>query len=352
MTLTNGVGVIGYGCVSGLGVMVHDLRTQLGIAHQLVIPHGSYELVPEWAAGQTKSPSWEPDYDTLANWVHTNNLKVVLSVETFFGALTIERLKNLGVRTILLPMGEWFNAGDTQYGGADLYICNSQYTFDIVAPFRRVMIPWGVDLSEIPFRLRTGGAQYFIHNGGNLGVGGRKGTEASIYAFMSVAPGRTAFGDDPMLNAKLTVRAQRNPTRMPDHPAIRYEIGTVAGYQELYGHGDVLLYPSQLDGHALVTQEAMAAGMPVLTTDAAPMNEFHKEAGLEDLLIRVDHYGPSGTNNPNVQRAHVDVKDLADKIVMMASTDITAYSRRGRELIADRYTWDALRGRYLELISE
>ena len=42
----------------------------------------------------------------------------------------------------------------------------------------------------------------------------------------------------------------------------------------LYHLGDVYVYPSRLDGIGLTVPEALACGLPVITCDQAPMNEF------------------------------------------------------------------------------
>ena len=56
----------------------------------------------------------------------------------------------------------------------------------------------------------------------------------------------------------------------------------------LYYMGDVYVYPTTLDGLGLTMYEALASGMPVITTDCAPMNEvITKEVGQ---LVKVDEY--------------------------------------------------------------
>ena len=42
----------------------------------------------------------------------------------------------------------------------------------------------------------------------------------------------------------------------------------------LYHLGDVYVYPSRLDGVGLTVGEALACGLPVITTENGPMDEF------------------------------------------------------------------------------
>lgn len=55
----------------------------------------------------------------------------------------------------------------------------------------------------------------------------------------------------------------------------------------LYHLGDVYVYPTRLEGIGLTIAEANACGMPVITTNEAPMNEFIKE-GINGHLVNID----------------------------------------------------------------
>ena len=58
----------------------------------------------------------------------------------------------------------------------------------------------------------------------------------------------------------------------PD-PRIEFIEKTVSA-PGLYFRGDVYLYPTRLEGIGLTICEALASGLPVITTNDAPMNEF------------------------------------------------------------------------------
>ena len=63
----------------------------------------------------------------------------------------------------------------------------------------------------------------------------------------------------------------------------------------LYHKGDVYIYPTKLDGLGLTIYEALSCGMPVITTDNAPMNEIvDNEIGklipVEKFVSRADGY--------------------------------------------------------------
>lgn len=59
----------------------------------------------------------------------------------------------------------------------------------------------------------------------------------------------------------------------------------------LYALGDVYVYPTRLEGIGLTIAEASACGMPVITTNEAPMNEFVKH-GINGKLVNVKTQKP------------------------------------------------------------
>jgi glycosyltransferase involved in cell wall biosynthesis len=63
----------------------------------------------------------------------------------------------------------------------------------------------------------------------------------------------------------------------------------------LYHLGDVYVYPSRLDGIGLTIAEALSCGLPVITSDYPPMNEFINETNgklikISRLYARSDGY--------------------------------------------------------------
>jgi glycosyltransferase involved in cell wall biosynthesis len=68
---------------------------------------------------------------------------------------------------------------------------------------------------------------------------------------------------------------------------IEFRTGTFDPFP--YGEGDVYVYPARLDGLGLTLPEALSSGLPAITTDSAPMNEFVRH-GQNGLLVRVKEY--------------------------------------------------------------
>lgn len=156
----------------------------------------------------------------------------------------------------------------------DAVLCSSHRSLNMVKDVCNAhYIGWAVD-TEL-FKPPTGERPYtFFHNAGWFGQNLRKNTPAAIRAFARVA--------DEVPSATLLVHAQQTDLSwLPDdvreiveeHPRIERRWGTLPA-PGLYHMGRVLLFPTKLEGLGLPLFEALACGMPVIATDAPPMNEY------------------------------------------------------------------------------
>ena len=127
-------------------------------------------------------------------------------------------------------------------------------------------------------------------------------------------------------------------------------------YEDLYKEGDVLIYTPHYDGQALVSAEAMAAGLPVITIDAAPMNEhwtIYEGMPASGLLLQAERTSNAQTINPRSVRHHVDEKYLAMAIDAMKYAPIKEISTSNRVIAEKCFSWDAcltFYRHYLEVI--
>jgi glycosyltransferase involved in cell wall biosynthesis len=92
---------------------------------------------------------------------------------------------------------------------------------------------------------------------------------------------------------------------------------------ELYAEHDILLFPSLVEGLPLVLLEAMAAGMPVITTDTCGMADV-VEHDFNGLLV-----------------CPADARAIEDAVMRLAdSTELRAKLGENARATMKRYTWE------------
>ncbi len=107
----------------------------------------------------------------------------------------------------------------------------------------------------------------------------------------------------------------------------------------LYKLGDIYVYPSRLEGIGLTIAEASACGLPVITTDIAPMNEFVKD-GVNGKLVKVE----SQTKRKDGyywKESVVDIDDLAKQMQFFIDNleDIETLKDNSYKYAQDKLSW-------------
>jgi glycosyltransferase involved in cell wall biosynthesis len=106
----------------------------------------------------------------------------------------------------------------------------------------------------------------------------------------------------------------------------------------LYDEGDVCVQPSHWEGLGLQLLECQAAGLPLVTTDAPPMNEFaplRTVPSREKELLRgmADH----------VLTAHkLSAEALAATLEPLYKADIRESSAEARAFIEREHSWNVV----------
>lgn len=146
----------------------------------------------------------------------------------------------------------------------------------------------------------------------------------------------------------LVIRAQKRPYELDSSPlpaGVRLDIRNVPEPSHLWKTGDVAVQPSRYEGLGLGLLEAQARGVPVIATDAPPMNEI-----APDLLVpsirkeTVMHLGrsfPSYVPSPEHIRARVE---------QLHMKDVSELSNLARKRVEVMYSWKALRHRWIEVL--
>jgi len=107
----------------------------------------------------------------------------------------------------------------------------------------------------------------------------------------------------------------------------------------LYYLGDIYCYISKLDGIGLTVPEALASGLPVITPDHPPMNEFVKD-GLNGKLVDIEstYYREDNYYWPQLK---IKQKSLVDalKYYIKNSNSIESYKKNAREYAENHLDW-------------
>jgi len=173
------------------------------------------------------------------------------------------------------------------FGVYDFLICNTKRHYSVFKDFHQTAyVPWGTDIDLFkPQSKTTNDSQLvFFHSAGMNPL--RKGTDFIIKAAKELQ--KEHF--------KLIIHTQANLKEFFPKLATTIDelissktleiIDKTVSAPGLYYLGDVYIYPTRLEGIGLTVPEALSCGLPVITTDQAPMNEFVKH-GINGRLIAV-----------------------------------------------------------------
>lgn len=178
----------------------------------------------------------------------------------------------------------------------DFLICNTlrhYSTFDWHP--QSFYIPWGTDINlfspSTEYPVESDSVTFF-HSAGFSPD--RKGTDLVIKAFAQLKGSVRLIIHSQVKIATLIPELTEVIRNLEKNEKLIYYEKTVPA-PGLYYLGDVYVYPSRLDGIGLTVTEALACGLPVITSDCPPMNEFiDKDNGkllkITKLFARADGY--------------------------------------------------------------
>jgi glycosyltransferase involved in cell wall biosynthesis len=328
---------------TGFGRQASDIRAVLGIGYHLVIP--SERLTDHHVDGINEH--WLPN-DASENQVR--KLLAGLDGIIFFERhnwhpLILRVARELGVATVCVPNWEWFKGDAPEWKFCDFFACPSKFTDKIVRSYgftNSSYLTWPIDLAKFPTRYVTGPARNFIHNAGLVDRDDRKGTRDTIEAFCRLT----------RQDVRLTVRLQEEVPLPNIDDRVEVIIGNLDNVADLYSTGDICVQPSKMEGIGFMVLEPACAGIPVITTDYPPMNEFIHQP---ELRCRTRWRKRRAFATQWVRHAHLKlprISDLTRRMEWAAENDMSEISKSNREWAESTFDPQVLRSMWAKALLE
>lgn len=270
------------------------------------------------------------------NWIKKHNIQLLFFNEQH--DISIVRLfSQLGVLTGAYV--DYYTAASIRdFDSYDFLICNTKRHYSVFKHHRNCLfVQWGTDtdLYKPPSIKDEHSHIKFFHSAGFGGINCRKGTDLLVKAFQKVAG-----------PAKLIIHSQVPPSNYGKdvENIIRKDVRILFMEKTvpapgLYHLGDVYVYPSRLDGIGLSVPEALSCGLPVITSDAAPMNEFIAN-DYNGFLVSIKRTNKR-FDNYYWPETIVDEDDLANKMQSYVNNYdlVTAHSINARLSALNSFDW-------------
>lgn len=234
----------------------------------------------------TEYPNYIVDSEVFKTWITENKLDAV-----FFDEYSqwnsepvnlVKVAKDLGVKVYGILVDEKFKPEQTQY--YDRILVRTRTGERLMRKFKIrnfTYVPQSIDMKEFELTkpIIANDKFTFLHVGGRLGVKNRKGTDKVLEAFIKL--------NNP--NTKLIITCQRDIKidNLPENVELITRDLSRKELIELYRNCDATVFPSRWETIGIGIQESLAAGVPVITTDYPPMNEFIQN-GKNGFLVKAD----------------------------------------------------------------
>jgi glycosyltransferase involved in cell wall biosynthesis len=328
---------------TGFGRQARDIRKVLGIARQIVIP--SERLTDHPLAPDTEVLLPRDAPESRVKEVLRGVQGIVFFERPGWHEHLLRCARELGVLTVCVPNWEWFMGGDAKWDNCDLFACPNEMALRTVRSYGRnncVRLPWCLDIESLPTQFVKGPARTFVHNAGLVDGDDRKGTRDTIDAFR-----RTGRKD-----IRLIVRLQKEVPLPEIDERIDLRVGNVQHYADLYRDVDVAIQPSKMEGIGFMILEAVCAGLPVITTDYPPMNEYVLQP---ELKVRPRWWKRKAFPTKWVKHSHLRLPrpaDLVRRIEWCADHDMERFSTQNRDWAREVFSADHLRKQWSETVEK
>ncbi|WP_406694966.1 glycosyltransferase [Singulisphaera sp. Ch08] len=338
------IGLIGSNAPSGLGSLNRSIAKNLAIDHWLIVSHRYFPdlpEIPECHVWRETEPASVREFLEGLDWL--------LFCERPQLDFVVEMAHEMGVRIGCVPMWEHLEELSRWIRIVDLMICPTRFSHTILERWRErlglhyelALVSWPIDLDRFPFRPRRVCHKFLFING----LGGMRTLEQQSpnwdgrKGLWIIAEAAKRAPTVPIL-----VRSQAAYIpRLPANVEVRRD--NLEDAAALYDEGDVCIQPSRWEGLGLPLLECQASGLPLVTTDAPPMNE-HRPL----LAVRASATRARLSRHRTIPVHEVDPDDLARALLSLHGSDISEASRAARRYVESEHSWVVTGPRILDLL--
>jgi glycosyltransferase involved in cell wall biosynthesis len=345
------IGLVGCGAASGLGYLNCDLAQHGSIDTWLFVADTRFPAVDvSKAKSRIMHIRADAEQQVVRRWL--SELDWVVWAEASPLRWLPRLAHQMGVRVACIPMWEWTSPTDERLRAVDLMICPTRHAYRLFTDWKRrfgfgwhlVHFPWPVSADRFHFRLRRQGQKFVFVNGHggawarDLESGRpllrRKGLDIvlSAAALAPEVPWIVYTQHDLNLTQLANVEVRSGPT---DHA-------------ELYRDGDICVQPSRWEGIGLPLLECQMAGMPLITVDAPPMNEY---PALHRLSPARWEWGYVAEGQP-IRIPEMCLNSLAEIVRTFHLCDVQAASENAHQWMRSERSWDQAALRWQRIFEE
>lgn len=286
---------------------------------------------------------WDLDFNTIRDWVNKYNIDMIIFNEEKNLSLIKEcRVKlDVIIYTYLDYYEKEWNKYLSLYHGV---LCSTRRSYNLVKNYcNAYYIGWYIDTNL--FQPKYNNQEYtFFHNAGWVGANYRKMTPLLIEAFDELSKN---FNYTLLIHSQLSIDKypQKSQKIINENSKITFIEKTISP-PGLYSKGKIYIYPSKLDGLGLTLIEALSSGLPAITTNAPPMNEFVLD-GYNGFTVKVSKI-MQRNDNIGFPETIISKKDLIEKMIKIAQLSKQDFSKmqyNARSFILNNYNYK--NGKYL-----
>lgn len=343
------LGLIGPNTMSGVGYQSRDLAEKLGIQQWLVVGGAEREDLGSIEGKELTRINADTDRELIKGWL--GKVECVLFCESPLLPDLPGLAHSMGIPSICIVNWEWLGPTLPWLKNVDLFLAPNRHTYDLLTKWKRESLPRSrveflpglVDTKRFTFKQREVCRNFIF-------VNGRGGFAPFIRGFLrdQVGPPRKGLSvvlESARLAPEVPIKIRSQfpiESKLPPNVEL---LPFAEDNRNLFDAGDIAVQPSFFEGTGLQMIEMMASGLPLITTNAAPMNEFPaldlidcKSKPGKAMKQIIDVNFPSAAHLARLMQKHL-------------GSDISSASLAARRYAVENHSWTTTGERFKTLLS-